>query len=51
MTDDVLARLISFGNVLVTSHQAFLTWEALGNIADITFDNIAEFVAGRRGLN
>ncbi|MGV0477342.1 NAD(P)-dependent oxidoreductase [Mycobacterium kansasii] len=49
MTDDVLARLISFGNVLVTSHQAFLTWEALGNIADITFDNIAEFVAGRRG--
>ncbi len=41
--DDTLARLISMPNVIVTSHQAFLTNEALGNIADTTFDNIREF--------
>ena len=41
--DDVLARLITMPNVIVTSHQAFLTNEALSNIADTTFDNIAEF--------
>lgn len=49
MTDDVLARLMTFSNVLITGHQAFLTREALGNIADVTFDNIAEFATGRRG--
>ena len=48
--DDVLARLISFNNVIITSHQAFLTDEALSNIADTTFDNIEEFVAGGRGM-
>ena len=47
--DDVLARLISFNNVIITSHQAFLTDEALSNIADTTFDNLEEFVAGNRG--
>jgi D-lactate dehydrogenase len=47
--DDVLARLISFNNVIITSHQAFLTSEALGNIADTTFDNLVEFAAGARG--
>lgn len=47
--DDVLARLISFNNVIITSHQAFLTDEALSNIADTTFDNLEEFVAGSRG--
>jgi len=41
--DDVLARLISMPNVIVTSHQAFLTREALGNIATVTYENIAEF--------
>lgn len=41
--DDVLARLISMPNVIVTSHQAFLTKEALGNIADTTLSNIDEF--------
>ena len=41
--DDVLARLISMPNVIVTSHQAFLTNEALTNIADVTLDNIDEF--------
>ncbi len=38
--DDVLARLISMPNVIVTSHQAFLTEEALSNIAETTVANI-----------
>jgi D-lactate dehydrogenase len=38
--DDVLARLISMPNVIVTSHQAFLTEEALSNIAETTIENI-----------
>ena len=42
--DDTLARLISMPNVIVTSHQAFLTEEALGNIAETTVDNIKEIV-------
>ena len=42
MADDVLARLISMPNVLVTSHQAFLTEEALNNIAETTVRNILE---------
>ncbi len=41
--DDVLARLISMPNVIVTSHQAFLTEEALSNIADTTLQNIEDF--------
>jgi D-lactate dehydrogenase len=38
--DDVIARLLSFRNVLITSHQAFLTQTALQNIADTTFYNL-----------
>ncbi len=41
--DDTLARLISMPNVIVTSHQAFLTNEALGNIADTTIHNLESF--------
>lgn len=41
--DDILARLITLPNVLVTSHQAFLTEEALSNIADTTIKNIETF--------
>ena len=41
--DDVLARLISMPNVIVTSHQAFLTEEALTNIADTTLQNVIDF--------
>jgi len=48
MTDDVLARLTTFNNVLVTSHQAFLTREALQNIADTTLENIREYELGAR---
>lgn len=40
--DDILARLISMPNVIVTSHQAFLTEEALNNIAETTVKNILE---------
>ena len=43
VNDDVLARLISMPNVIVTSHQAFLTNEALSNIADTTLQNIRDF--------
>lgn len=43
--DDTLARLISMPNVIVTSHQAFLTAEALSNIADTTFSNVEQFFA------
>ena len=43
LEDDVLARLISMPNVIVTSHQAFLTEEALSNIAETTVKNIVGF--------
>ena len=43
LSDDVLARLLTFPNVLISSHQAFLTHEALGNIAQTTLDNLVEF--------
>ncbi len=40
LNDDTLARLISMPNVIVTSHQAFLTEEALSNIAETTVKNV-----------
>ncbi len=45
LRDDILARLLSMPNVILTSHQAFLTQEALGNIADTTVENIRSFFA------
>ena len=44
LQDDILARLITFPNVLITSHQAFLTKEALSQIANITIDNIKNYL-------
>lgn len=41
--DDVFARLLTFPNVLVTGHQAFLTHKALANIAETTLQNFTEF--------
>ena len=41
--DDVLARLLSFNNVIVTSHQAFFTKEAINEIGKTTLDNIKNF--------
>lgn len=46
LTDDVLARLLTFPNVIITGHQAFLTTNALGNIAETTLGNIKAFLAG-----
>ncbi len=46
MDDEKLVRLIAMPNVLVTSHQAFLTEEALDNIAATTLDNLQKFFAG-----
>ena len=43
LEDDLLARLISMPNVIVTSHQAFLTEEALENIAETTVRNLKDF--------
>ena len=47
MDDDVLARLLSFNNVILTSHQGFFTGEALRNIAMTTLQNVADFAAGK----
>lgn len=44
--DDVLARLLSMPNVIVTSHQAFLTEEALSGIAETTVNNLVTFFNG-----
>jgi D-lactate dehydrogenase len=46
LQDDVLARLLTFPNVLITSHQAFLTREALSSIAATTLENVARFERG-----
>lgn len=51
LDDDVLARLISMPNVLITSHQAFLTEEALDSIAGTTIQNILDFFEGRPNSN
>ena len=47
LKDDVLSRLIMMPNVLITSHQAFLTREALKRIAEITLGNIKAFAEGQ----
>ncbi|WP_275629096.1 2-hydroxyacid dehydrogenase [Pseudomonas sp. 273] len=46
LQDDVLARLLTFPNVIITAHQAFLTREALAAIAGTTLDNIAAWRQG-----
>lgn len=49
--DDVLARLLSFNNVIVTSHQAFFTNEAMENIAVTTLQNIRDYIDQKPLLN
>lgn len=44
--DDTLALLVSHPNVLITSHQAFLTEEALGNIVRVTLGNLDAYFSG-----
>jgi len=46
LQDDKLVRLIAMPNVIVTSHQAFLTREALDNIAQTTVNNLVRFAEG-----
>ncbi|MBR2489382.1 MAG: 2-hydroxyacid dehydrogenase, partial [Clostridia bacterium] len=45
--DDTLSTLISMPNVLVTSHQAFLTREALSSIAETTMQNLRDYFSGK----
>ncbi len=45
--DDVLMRLMSFPNVLITAHQGFFTEEALTQIAQTTFQNLTDFESGQ----
>jgi D-lactate dehydrogenase len=51
LKDDELARLLTFPNVLVTSHQAFLTQEALAEIARVTTENVLRHAGGREFLD
>ncbi len=46
--DDILSTLISMPNVIVTSHQAFLTREALSSIAETTMKNLKDFFNGKK---
>lgn len=49
--DDVLKLLLSTPNIIVTSHQAFLTEEALYNISEVTLGNLADFFEQRQNPN
>ncbi|WP_369155612.1 2-hydroxyacid dehydrogenase [Streptomyces sp. R02] len=49
--DDTLARLVTFPNVLVTSHQAYYTADAVTQIVSTTLDNVLDYIAGRRSGN
>jgi D-lactate dehydrogenase len=46
--DDVLARLLTFPNVLITGHQGFFTREAMGAIAETTLDNLSALERGEQ---
>jgi D-lactate dehydrogenase len=47
IVDDVIQRLVSFPNVILTAHQAFFTREALEDIMSTTLANVSDFAAGR----
>jgi len=51
ITDDVIQRLVSFPNVIVTGHQAFFTVEAIGQIMRTTIDSISAYEAGEELVN
>lgn len=51
ISDDLLARLLAFNNVLVTSHQGFFTYEALENIAQTTLQNVKDYFSGKSLIN
>ncbi|MFD0142319.1 MULTISPECIES: 2-hydroxyacid dehydrogenase [unclassified Streptomyces] len=49
--DDILARLVTFPNVVVTSHQAYYTVDAVGQIIGTTVQNVLDYTAGRHSEN
>lgn len=49
--DDLLVQLMSYPNVILTAHQAFLTQEALCSIAKTTFENIHAFISNGKPLH
>jgi D-lactate dehydrogenase len=49
--DDIIQRLVSFPNVIVTGHQAFFTVEAIGQIMQTTIDSITAFERGEELVN
>ena len=51
VTDEVISLLVSRPNVIITSHQAFLTEEALRNIAEVTLQNFDDFLHGKPLVN
>ena len=51
IADDIITRLLTFPNVLITGHQAFFTREAITIIAETTIRNISDFAAGLRNEN
>ncbi len=51
VTDEVISMLVSRPNVIITSHQAFLTDEALRNIAEVTLKNFDDYIHGRELKN
>lgn len=51
ITDDVIQRLVSFPNVIVTGHQAFFTVEAIGQIMRTTIESIGAFERGEELVN
>ncbi len=48
LPDDILARLLTFNNVIITSHQGYFTREAMYNIAETTLKNINDFFSGKK---
>lgn len=51
VTDEVISLLVSRPNVIITSHQAFLTEEALRNIAEVTLQNFKDYLDGKELKN
>ena len=51
VTDEIISLLVSRPNVIVTSHQAFLTEEALANIAEVTLKNLDDYLSGKELVN
>jgi D-lactate dehydrogenase len=49
--DDVIQRLVSLPNVILTGHQAFFTYEAMETITGTTLASVSDFAAGRRLVN